>query len=71
MDKIWLKSYPLQRCRRRSIPTSTARWCSCSKSRSQKFADRNAYVCMDKFLTYAELDTYSRRARAPGCKAAA
>ena len=27
----------------------------------QKYADRNAYVCMDKFLTYAELDTYSRQ----------
>ncbi|UUZ46738.1 hypothetical protein LP420_23025 [Massilia sp. B-10] len=26
-----------------------------------KFADRNAYVCMDKFLTYKELDTYSKQ----------
>jgi long-chain acyl-CoA synthetase len=27
----------------------------------KKFADRNAYVCMDKYLTYAELDLYSKR----------
>jgi long-chain acyl-CoA synthetase len=26
-----------------------------------KFADRNAYVCMDKFLTYAEVDAESKR----------
>jgi long-chain acyl-CoA synthetase len=30
----------------------------------KKFADRNAYVCMDKFMTYRELDEYSRRAAA-------
>jgi long-chain acyl-CoA synthetase len=30
----------------------------------KKFADRNAYVCMDKFMTYGELDEYSRRAAA-------
>ena len=29
-----------------------------------KYAQRNAYVCMDKFLTYGELDQYSRRAAA-------
>jgi long-chain acyl-CoA synthetase len=26
-----------------------------------KYAARNAYVCMDKFLTYAEVDAYSKR----------
>jgi long-chain acyl-CoA synthetase len=26
-----------------------------------KFADRNAFVCMDKFLTYREVDMYSKR----------
>jgi long-chain acyl-CoA synthetase len=30
----------------------------------KKFADRNAYVCMDKFITYGELDQYSRQAAA-------
>jgi long-chain acyl-CoA synthetase len=34
----------------------------------RKYADRNAYVCMDKFLTYRELDTLSAQ-MGPGCKA--
>ena len=27
----------------------------------QKYAARNAYVCMDKFLTYGELDSLSKK----------
>ncbi|WP_338680058.1 long-chain-fatty-acid--CoA ligase [Janthinobacterium sp. TB1-E2] len=58
MDKIWLKSYP------DSIPAEI----DCTQYRSvthlleesfQKYADRNAFVCMDKFLTYRELDKLS------------
>ncbi len=58
MDKIWLKSYP------DSVPAEI----DCSQYRSvthlleesfQKYADRNAFVCMDKFLTYRELDKLS------------
>ncbi|MGK5007359.1 long-chain-fatty-acid--CoA ligase [Janthinobacterium sp. LB2P70] len=58
MDKIWLKSYP------DSVPTEI----DCTQYRSvthlleesfQKYADRNAFVCMDKFLTYRELDKLS------------
>ncbi|MBA5690176.1 long-chain-fatty-acid--CoA ligase [Rugamonas apoptosis] len=60
MEKIWLKSYPP------GVPTDI----DPSQYRSlvqlleesfRKYADRNAYVCMDKFLTYAELDALSKR----------
>ncbi len=60
MEKIWLKSYPP------GVPTEI----DADQYRSlvqlleesfHKYADRNAYVCMDKFLTYAELDAYSRK----------
>ncbi|MFZ4874686.1 long-chain-fatty-acid--CoA ligase [Janthinobacterium sp. Mn2066] len=58
MDKIWLKSYP------DSVPAEI----DCTQYRSvthlleesfQKYADRNAFVCMDKFMTYRELDKLS------------
>jgi long-chain acyl-CoA synthetase len=58
MDKIWLKSYP------DNVPAEI----DCTQYRSvthlleesfQKYADRNAFVCMDKFLTYRELDKLS------------
>ncbi|MBE3027788.1 long-chain-fatty-acid--CoA ligase [Janthinobacterium sp. BJB1] len=58
MDKIWLKSYP------DSVPAEI----DCTQYRSvthlleesfQNYADRNAFVCMDKFLTYRELDKLS------------
>ena len=60
MEKIWLKSYPP------GMPTEV----DTSQYRSlvqlleesfQKYANRNAYVCMDKFLTYAEVDACSKR----------
>ncbi|WP_256077824.1 long-chain-fatty-acid--CoA ligase [Massilia sp. YIM B04103] len=60
MDKIWLKSYP----------AGVASEIDVNQYRSlvhlleesfQKYADRNAFVCMDKAITYAELDAYSRR----------
>ncbi|MGK5078446.1 long-chain-fatty-acid--CoA ligase [Janthinobacterium sp. HLX7-2] len=58
MDKIWLKSYP------DSVPAEI----DCTQYRSvthlleesfQKYAERNAFVCMDKFITYRELDKLS------------
>lgn len=60
MEKIWLKSYPP------GMPTEvdTAQYRSLVQLLEEsfhKFADRNAYVCMDKFLTYAEVDAHSRR----------
>ncbi len=60
MDKIWLKSYPP------GVPTDI----DADQYRSlvhlqeeafRKYADRKAYVCMDKFLTYAEVDAYSKQ----------
>ncbi|MGV8868028.1 MAG: long-chain-fatty-acid--CoA ligase [Janthinobacterium svalbardensis] len=60
MDKIWLKSYP------DSVPAEI----DCTQYRSvthlleesfQKYADRNAFVCMDKFMTYRELDQLSQQ----------
>ncbi|WP_317202279.1 long-chain-fatty-acid--CoA ligase [Janthinobacterium sp.] len=60
MEKIWLKSYP----------EGVAAEIDCSQYRSlahlleeafHKYAGRNAYVCMDKFLSYGELDQLSRR----------
>ncbi|OEZ94218.1 long-chain-fatty-acid--CoA ligase [Duganella phyllosphaerae] len=60
MEKIWLKSYPP------GMPAEidTAQYGSLVQLLEEsfrKYADRNAYVCMDKYLTYAELDDYSRR----------
>jgi long-chain acyl-CoA synthetase len=60
MEKFWLKSYP------EGVPAEI----DCSQYRSlvhlleesfQKFASRNAYVCMDKMITYADVDNYSRK----------
>ncbi|MEC5164175.1 long-chain acyl-CoA synthetase [Janthinobacterium sp. CG_23.3] len=60
MDKIWLKSYP----------EGVAAEIDCTQYRSlahlleeafRKYAERNAYVCMDKFLTYGELDKLSQQ----------
>jgi long-chain acyl-CoA synthetase len=60
MEKIWLKSYPP------GVPAEI----DISQYRSvthlmeesfHKFASRNAYVCMDKFLTYSEVDQMSKQ----------
>jgi long-chain acyl-CoA synthetase len=60
MEKIWLKSYPegvpaeIDSTQFRSITHLL-------EEAFRKYADRNAYVCMDKFLTYGELDKLSHR----------
>ncbi len=60
MEKIWLKHYP------EGVPAEI----NLSQYQSlvqlleesfKKFASRNAYVCMDKFLTYGELDVLSKQ----------
>ena len=60
MDKFWIKSYPA------GVPAEI----DYTRDRSlvhlmdeafSKFAQRNAYVCMDRFLTYAELDVMSTK----------
>ncbi|MCX7218785.1 MAG: long-chain-fatty-acid--CoA ligase [Burkholderiales bacterium] len=60
MDKFWLKSYP------QGVPAEI----DVSQYKSlvhlledsfQKYASRKAYVCMDKSLSYAELDVLSKK----------
>ncbi|HJV72942.1 MAG TPA: AMP-binding protein, partial [Noviherbaspirillum sp.] len=60
MEKIWLKSYP------KGVPaeidyTQYRSLVHLLEEAFRKYASRNAYVCMDKFLTYAELDDFSKR----------
>jgi long-chain acyl-CoA synthetase len=60
MDKIWLKSYP------QGVPaeidyTQYRSLVHLLEEAFAKYAARNAYVCMDKFLTYAELDAMSKK----------
>src|SRR3954451_16938078 len=59
MDKFWLKSYP------KGVPTDI----DYTQYRSlvhlleeafRKYAARNAYVCMGKYLTYADVDYFSK-----------
>jgi long-chain acyl-CoA synthetase len=58
MDKIWLKSYP--EGMPAEIDSTLYRSVTHLMEESfRKFADRNAYVCMDKFLSYRELDRLS------------
>ena len=60
MEKIWLKSYP-PGVPADIDPDQYRSLVHLLEEALQKYADRNAYVCMDKFLTYAELDAYSRQ----------
>ncbi|UTY57496.1 long-chain-fatty-acid--CoA ligase [Massilia sp. erpn] len=60
MEKIWLKSYP------EGVPAEIDATLYRSvthlmEESFRKYADRNAYVCMDKFLTYAEVDQMSQK----------
>ncbi len=59
MDKIWLRSYPpgvpaeIDYTRYRSLV-------HLMDEAFAKYAARDAYVCMDKFITYADVDRLSR-----------
>jgi len=60
MEKIWLKSYP------EGVPaeidsTQFRSVTHLMEESFRKYADRNAFVCMDKFLTYGELDQLSQK----------
>jgi long-chain acyl-CoA synthetase len=60
MDKVWLKSYPP------GVPSDidTDQYRSLGHLLDDAFrrhAERRAFVCMDRFLTYAELDSLSRK----------
>ncbi len=60
MEKLWLKSYPTNMPAEIN-PDQYGSLVQLLEESFTKFADRNAYVCMDKFLTYREVDTYSKR----------
>ena len=60
MDKIWLKSYP-PNVPAEINPDQYDSLVHMLEESFRKYADRNAYVCMDKFMTFAELDEYSRK----------
>lgn len=60
MEKIWIKSYP------QGVPAEIdyTRYRSLVQLLEEsfsKYAQRNAYVCMDKTMTYAELDIMSKK----------
>jgi len=60
MEKIWLKSYP------EGVPADidSTQYRSVThllEDSFRKYADKNAYVCMDKFLTYAQVDQMSQK----------
>jgi long-chain acyl-CoA synthetase len=60
MDKFWLKSYPAN-VPAEINPDQYRSLVQLLEESFTKFAARNAYVCMDKFMTYGEVDAYSKR----------
>jgi len=60
MDKIWLKSYP-PNVPSEINPDQYASLVHMLEESFSKYAGRNAFVCMDKYLTYGELDAYSKK----------
>ena len=60
MDKIWLKAYP-PGVPAEIDPTRYGSLVDLLEESFRKYAANNAFVCMDKFLTYGELDAMSKR----------
>jgi long-chain acyl-CoA synthetase len=60
MDKIWLKSYP-PGVPAEIDPDQYGSLVQLLEESFRKYAANNAFVCMDKFLTYGELDSMSKR----------
>lgn len=60
MDKFWLKSYP-EGVPAEIDPTQYRSLAHLLEEAFRKYADRNAYVCMDKYLTFAEVDEMSKK----------
>ncbi|WP_306394457.1 long-chain fatty acid--CoA ligase [Telluria beijingensis] len=77
MDKIWLQSYP-PGVPAEIDPDQYRSLVHLLEESFRKYADRKAFVCMDKFITYGELDAYSKklaawlqsRGLAPGARVA-
>ena len=62
MERIWLKQYPA------GVPADidVAQYSSLVELLEEsfaKFADRKAFICMDKSISYRDLDEMSRGAR--------
>ena len=57
MEKFWLKSYP-PGVPAEINPDQYTSLVQLLEESFTKFASRNAYVCMDKYLTYGEVDRY-------------
>jgi len=60
MDKFWLQSYPAG-VPADIDPSQYASLAHLFEESFHKYASRNAYVCMDKYLTYAEVDALSQK----------
>jgi long-chain acyl-CoA synthetase len=60
MEKIWLKSYP-PGVPADIDPDQYGSLVQLLEESFRKYAANNAFVCMDKFMTYGELDAMSRR----------
>jgi len=60
MDKIWLKSYP-PGVPADIDPDQYGSLVQLLEESFRKYAANNAFVCMDKFMTYGELDAMSKR----------
>ncbi|QJE00270.1 long-chain-fatty-acid--CoA ligase [Massilia forsythiae] len=60
MDKIWLKSYP-PGVPADIDPDAYGSLVQLLEESFRKYAANQAFVCMDRFLTYAELDAMSAR----------
>jgi long-chain acyl-CoA synthetase len=60
MDKIWLKSYP-PGVPADIDPDQYGSLVQLLEESFRKYAANNAFVCMDSFLTYGELDAMSKR----------
>lgn len=77
MDKVWLQSYP-PGVPAEIDPDQYRSLVHLLEESFRNYADRKAFVCMDKFLTYGELDQYSKklaawlqsRGLAPGARVA-
>jgi long-chain acyl-CoA synthetase len=60
MDKVWLKSYP-PGVPRDIDPDQYRSLGHLLEDAFRRHAGRRAFVCMDRFLTYAELDSLSKK----------
>ncbi len=60
MDKMWLKSYP-GTVPAEINPDQYRSLVQLLEESFEKFAARPAYVCMDSFMSYGELDLHSKR----------